>query len=305
MARRIRLDGPALAHHVMIRGLDGGALFRDADDRHDFVDRMARVLPACGARCFAWALMSNHVHLVLQTESGSLTRVMRRLNTGHAIRLNRRAERRGYVFMDRFRSRIAENDADLVGLIRYVHRNPLEAGLVDSLRALTTYPWSGHGALTGTRAPHVFEAVEEALSLFDDDPARARTSLARWMAEADAEPEEDGADRTVRPRSKQPLGDAASLDGLEGLLRKAETHYDLERHELASGARQARIARARAALAHVAVVEMSIPGAAVARALGVSRGAISAALDRGRRICEEDGFGRSRTLLPPRGESKI
>ena len=82
--------------------------------------------------------MPNHVHLVVQTDSGALSRAMQRLNTGYAVRFNRLRERRGYVFMDRFRSRIVNDDADLVGLIRYVHANPLEARLVPSLDALAS-----------------------------------------------------------------------------------------------------------------------------------------------------------------------
>jgi REP element-mobilizing transposase RayT len=299
MARRIRLDGPALAHHVMIRGLDGGALFHDADDRQNFVDRMARVLPACRARCFAWALMSNHVHFVLQTEAGALSRVMRRLNTGHAVRLNRRRARRGYVFMDRFRSRIVENDADLIGLIRYVHRNPLDAGIVASLDALAAYPWSGHAALVGARSRHPFEAVADALSLFDPDESRARGALLRWMAES---PEDCATPPENRPGPRMARSPAAAAVGrLADLLRKTAIHYNLAPHDLASGARQARIARARAAAAYVAVVEMNLPGSDVAQALGVTRGAVSAALDRGRRVCEEDGFGGPKTWHGPRG----
>jgi REP element-mobilizing transposase RayT len=293
MARRIRLDGPALAHHVMIRGLDGGALFHDADDRQNFVDRMARVLPACRARCFAWALMSNHVHFVLQTEAGALSRVMRRLNTGHAVRLNRRRDRRGYVFMDRFRSRIVGNDDDLAGLIRYVHRNPLDAGFVGTLDALAAYPWSGHAALVGARPPQSFEAVDDALGLFDPDASRARRALLRWMAESQKDRAAPHDGPMTRPQVLR--APASGVGRLAELLRRTAGHYNLARHDLASGAKQARIARARAAAAYVAVVEMNLPGSDVARALGVTRGAISAALDRGRRVCEEDGFGGPET----------
>lgn len=187
MARRIRLDGPAVAHHVMVRGIEGAPIFREVEDRQDFVDRACRIFPECGASCFGWVVMSNHAHLVVQTAAGMLSRVMQRLNTGVAVRFNRLRERRGYLFMDRFRSRIVESDADLIGLIRYVHANPLEAGLVPSLEALAAYPWSGHGALVGARDPLPFEAVSAALSLFDADPERARTELLAWMAR-DPEP---------------------------------------------------------------------------------------------------------------------
>jgi REP element-mobilizing transposase RayT len=264
MARRIRLDAPALAHHVMLHALGGEALFLDAEDRQDFIDRVARILPECGARCFAWALMSNHAHLVLQSSSGVLSRVMRRLNTGYAVRFNRRHGRRGYVFMDRFRSRVVENEADLMGLIRYVHLNPQEAGLVSSLDALASYPWSGHAALIGARPAHPFEAVAAALSLFDPDAERARFAVLRWMARAEG----DGghASRHVQPHPRTPASNPVP-DDLSDLVRAASEHYVLASGSLASGARNRRVARARAAAAYVAVVEMGVGGGAVARAL--------------------------------------
>jgi len=300
VARRIRLDGAAVAHHVMVRGLDGAAIFLDGDDYQDFVDRLSRLLPECGARCFAWALMSNHAHLVLQTDAGALSRVMRRLNTGYAVRFNRGKGRRGYVFMDRFRSRLVEGDADLIGLIRYVHLNPIGAGLVSSLDALAEYPWSGHGALTGARDALGFEAVEQTLSLFDENPGRARTELLAWMAR-DSEPApSQAAPRDLPPpagpeRHREPHGDFAEL------LRAACAHYSLAPEELGSGLKKPRIARARSVVAYIAVVELGEGGRAVAHALGVSRAAISAALDRGRRAVVEDGFRLGAAPAAPSG----
>jgi REP element-mobilizing transposase RayT len=300
MARRIRLDGPALAHHVMLRAVGGEALFLDVDDRQDFVDRVARIFPECGARCFAWALMSNHAHLLLQTSSGALSRVMRRLNTGYAVRFNRRHGRRGYVFMDRFRSRVVEGEADLMGLIRYVHLNPLEAGIVGSLEALAAHPWSGHAALVGARPAHPFEAVAAALSLFGSDAECARSALARWMRRAEG----DGGQASpgVRLRASAP-GHAAPTDRLPDLVRAAGEHYALAPGALASGARHRAVARARAVVAYVAVVEMGVAGGVVARALGVTRSAISAALERGRRAHVEDCFRFESVRDHPRGET--
>jgi REP element-mobilizing transposase RayT len=275
----------------MLRGVGGTDIFLDADDYHDFVGRMARVLPECGARCFGWALMTNHAHLVMQTATGALSRVMRRLATGHAVRFNRRHGRRGYVFMDRFRSRIVQSDADLVGLVRYVHRNPIEAGIVRSLEVLAAYPWSGHAALVGARDPLPFEDVPAALSLFDDDPGRARAALASWMAceGAPAAPEAPGGVmRDEHPRER--ASGAEAFGDLRALLVAACQRYAVTPHELSSGGKRPRVARARAAVAYVAVMKLGESGADVARALGVSRTTVSGLLDRGRRIATEDDF---------------
>jgi REP element-mobilizing transposase RayT len=278
----------------MVRGIDGAPIFRDVDDRQDFVDRVSRIFPECGASCFAWVVMSNHVHLVVRTDTGALSRVMQRLNTGVAVRFNRLRERRGYLFMDRFRSRIVESDADLIGLIRYVHANPIEAGLVPSLEALAAYPWSGHGALVGARQPLPFEAVPGALSLFDEDTERARAELLAWMARAPEPPAPEPrpclpARAIATPRARRtPCREP--LRGFAELLRAAAAHYELSSDAIRSGRKVPRIVRARSVVAYLAVVELGEPGRVVARALGVSPSAISAALDRGRRAAIEDGF---------------
>lgn len=292
MARRSRLDAPSVAHHVMVRGLDGQCIYRGPDDYQDFVDRLIRLLPACDARCLAWALLPNHAHLVVRTQWGELSRLMRRLNTGYAVRFNKHHARRGYLFQDRFRSRIATGDADLVGLIRYVNRNPLEAGLVASLDHLARFPWSGHGALVGARPALPFEAVAETLSLFGDDPAVAQRELCVWM-QRDAE--EPASVQAIVSAGSLPLPPAAAFEpppriGLDELLSAACARYAVAPDELTGGVKTRRVARARAAVAYVGVVKLGMQGQTIAAALGVGASAVSMAIARGRRQVGEDGF---------------
>jgi REP element-mobilizing transposase RayT len=127
----------------MTRGLEGRAIFVDDADRRDLLDRLSEILPESGMRCFAWALMSNHLHLVVQTGPEPLSRVMKRINTGYATRFNLHHARQGYLFQGRFKSRVVGGDDDLLGVIRYVHRNPLAAGVVGTLASLATYPRCG------------------------------------------------------------------------------------------------------------------------------------------------------------------
>jgi hypothetical protein len=183
-----------------------------------------------------------------------------------------------------------------MGLIRYVHRNPLEGGLVASLDELARYPWSGHGALAGARSPLAFEAVADALALFGGDPRRSRGGLLAWMAR-----EEEGGDpgSVTGDAAPDPVQPASSgfepprQIGLEDLLRATCEHYGLAPDELRSGSKQPRIARARSVVAWVAVVELGVSGRRVAEALGVSSAAVSSALTRGRRAAREDGFRAS------------
>ena len=101
MPRQARLDAPGTLHHVMIRGIEGKAIFRDYRDRKDFVSRLGNLSKETGTPVLAWALLRNHVHLLLFSGSPGLALFMRRLLTGYAQGFNRRHKRRGHLFQKR------------------------------------------------------------------------------------------------------------------------------------------------------------------------------------------------------------
>ena len=93
--------------------------------------------------------MSNHSHVLLLSGSEGLSTTMRRLLTGYAVRFNRRHRRWGHLFQNRYKSILVEEDSYLLELVRYVHLNPLRAGVVNRLEDLDQYPWTGHSTLVG------------------------------------------------------------------------------------------------------------------------------------------------------------
>ena len=151
MPRQSRLDAPGLLQHVMARGIERRDIFKDDKDRESFLDRLAIVLEETQTQCYAWALIPNHFHLFLRTGPTSLSKVMRRLMTGYAVTFNKRHKRSGHLFQNRYKSIICEEDPYLLELIRYIHLNPLRAKLVQDLKELDKYPWTGHSAILGHR----------------------------------------------------------------------------------------------------------------------------------------------------------
>lgn len=299
MPRPKRIDWSGALHHTMIRGIDGRAIFHTDFDRVDFVERLSRLLPDAGMRCFGWALMTNHVHLLVQTGAVPLARVMQRLNGGFARGFNRRAERKGYLLQDRYKSRLVLDDADLMGVLRYVLRNPLGGGLVGSLRALEGYRWCGYGALLGRRPIHPFEAVGDSLLVFSEDPAEARAQLRSWMQTADDRPPDlvlAGADTSPllpvpngsrhEERPSPPDDRPVNLDRLVASVcqRLGILPADLFGHS-----RKRELSRARAAIAFLAL-RAGTPGVSVARTLGINSSSVSLAVERGRRIAEAENL---------------
>jgi len=257
-----------MAHHVMMRGVEKRRIFLDDRDLWDFIGRLCSILPECGTRCYAWALEHNHGHLVLQTGVVPLATVMARLNTGYARYFNRRYERVGHLFQNRYKSRPVEDDADLVGLICYVHRNPLSDGIVKTAMALEDHPWCGHGAMTGRVEPFPFHDVERALSFFGPNPELARERLRTRMAEP------------PRPR------EAASLD-LDRLVADVCRVLGVRRRDLEAGRGDTGVADARALVAYLARGHGSTLRDLSAR-LGVSPAAISKAVPRGEALARRN-----------------
>ena len=131
MPRKARIDTPGGLHHIIVRGIERRKIFWDDADRDAFVKRLGQVLIETHTDCFAWALLPNHVHLLLRTGLTPITGVMARLLTGYAVEFNRRHRRHGHLFQNRCKSILCQADPYLLELVRYIHLNPLRARLVE------------------------------------------------------------------------------------------------------------------------------------------------------------------------------
>ncbi len=149
LPRRLEIDHAGAFHHVIVRGVDRRDIFRDDADRVAYCERLSLVFLEDGASCLAWALMPNHVHLLVRTGRRPLSRVMHRVGTRYGRYFNDRHGRVGYLFQGRYHAIAVADDEYLMTLVRYVHSNPLRAGLVASVDELDRHRWSGHAALVG------------------------------------------------------------------------------------------------------------------------------------------------------------
>lgn len=149
MPRKARLDAPGTLHHVIIRGIERRNIVDDDIDRDGFVSRLGKSAEDTSTQVYAWALMTNHAHFLLRSGACGLPTFMRRLLSGHAIYYNRRHNRYGHLFQNRYKSIVCEEDAYFTELVRYIHLNPLRAGLVESMEKLDRYKWCGHSAILG------------------------------------------------------------------------------------------------------------------------------------------------------------
>lgn len=141
MARPLRIQFPGAWYHVMNRGRHGEPIFKGRRDYYQFIDLLVETADMWNLRIAAYCLMENHYHLLIQTPDANLSRCMRHIDGVYTQRFNLRYGCDGQLFRGRYKSILIEIDHYLLQLVRYIHRNPLKAGLVDHI---DNYPWSSH-----------------------------------------------------------------------------------------------------------------------------------------------------------------
>jgi putative transposase len=182
MPRQARLDSPGTLHHVMIRGIEGRNIVEDGEDRGDFVRRLGELATASGTAVFAWALMSNHAHVLLASGVLGLARLMRRLLTGYAVSYNLRHRRHGHLFQNRYKSIVCDGDTYFMELVRYIHLNPLRVKLVKDMDGLESYPYCGHGVILG-KVSYGWQDCQSVLAQFGGRQGQAREAYRRFVEE--------------------------------------------------------------------------------------------------------------------------
>ena len=313
MPRGARIDAPGVLHHIIGRGIERRGIFLDDADRHNFIDRLGRLAASGAFRVAAWALLDNHFHLLCTTGTLPLSVSMHRLLTGYAVGFNKRHRRQGYLFQNRFKSIVCQEERYFKELVRYIHLNPLRAGQVWDLQDLDQHPFAGHSALVGT-VTRPWQDVERVLGGFG--PATPREAYREFVAAGarmGRRPELVGgglvrsaggwsAVKALRRRGaaaahdlrilgdpdfvqsmvaqcderlKRSLRLGAKRPAIEGVCRRICEKFEVSAGELCSGSRRQPVVAARAALSWIAVRELGYSGAEVARFLGVTNSCVT------------------------------
>jgi putative transposase len=161
---------PGGIYHVFSRGSNRQAIFQFDSDRVDFLGCLERVVHRYRLACFAYCLMPNHYHLVVETPDGLLSHAMKALNHRYSLRFNRRYSRDAHLFKNRFGAVAQESDEQLLWTLRYTVWNPVESGLCADP---SEWPWSSYAATAGdVPAPRLLSR-RRVLSYFGDVPQPA------------------------------------------------------------------------------------------------------------------------------------
>jgi REP element-mobilizing transposase RayT len=265
----------------MNRGSGRRTVFANDDERRLFLGLLAEAGECTGVETHAYCLMGNHFHLLLRSADGSLSEAMKQLSSGYTRRVNTWRGVDGSIFRGRFNSVLVEEVEHLRQLCRYIHRNPVEAGLVGSARQ---YRWSSCRALIGDRRPPAFLHTATVLGWFGDRPEQ-------FLAFVDdpevPDPEFVPVDHDLRVGDHSGVGGAASVPGLDHLERWVEVEFGCDPghiRSVVSGSRNL----ARLALMLTAIDDLRLSPTELADAFGVAPGTVRSNVARARRRREAD-----------------
>lgn len=212
MARPLRIEFAGAIYHVTSRGNAQQDIVLDDADRHRRLDWLRRTVETYGWRLHAFVLMRNHDHLFVETPEPNLSAGMQYLNGSYTSYFNRRHRRAGHLFQGRFHAQIVEEDGYFLEISRYIHLNPVRAGVVDGPEQ---YQWSSYHGYRRASQTVEWMTYDRVLGEFGPSRGIARRTYARYVRAGIEEP----------PNS--PFADA-----LEGIIIGSETFVDRVRRLL-------------------------------------------------------------------------
>lgn len=180
MSRPARIEFSNALYHVTARGDRREDIFEDNEDRQVFLQILEQVIAQFNWLCYAWCLMDNHYHLLVQTPDGNLSKGMRQLNGVFTQTSNRRHQRVGHLFQGRFKAILVDSQPYLLELSRYVVLNPVRAGIV---AGPADWAWSSYRASMGLVPPTPWLAVDGLLAQFAEQRSLAQQRYAKFVAE--------------------------------------------------------------------------------------------------------------------------
>ena len=313
MPRHARIDNIGLLQHVIFRGIERKDIFLGNEDREDFIARLDHLLEETRTICYAWAMLNNHVHLLLMPTERPLSHFMRRLLTGYAVSFNVRHRRSGHLFQNRYKSIVCDQDSYLMELVRYIHLNPVRAKIIDSLDELASYRWCGHRQLIGLGSEQLI-AADDLYALLGPRKRAARQSYLNFLADGlklkigklsiggrrssqlldDSLTDHDAYDDRILggghfvERVLKELEQDERLMSLDEIVTAVSAYFGISELDLSQPSKVRSVVKAKAVVCYLAIRVNKHTGGEVGRRLSYTSSATSRAIKRGQELCDED-----------------
>ncbi|MFH1260200.1 MAG: transposase [Elusimicrobiota bacterium] len=330
MPRHRRLEIPGAVYHVITRGLERREIFKDDQDREEFLSRLEIAIKDTKSKCYGWVLMPNHFHLLIRAGVKPLGDLMRKLLTGYAIYFNRKHKRCGYLYQNRYKSILCQEEEYLLELIRYIHLNPLRGGVVKDIFGLNKYKWSGHFILIGGGevewqsnkeilerfGSHKGEAIKKYLEFIKDGLrmgkrddltggglkrsaggwkgiAELKRNKEYWRGDERILGDGDFVNQVLKFSEEEMVKkDRLCREGwdINKLVKRVCEIMGVREEEIRKRSRENKISQSRALIIYWGNRELGLNGSELAKYFGITRPSISEAIIRGEKLCREYNY---------------
>src|SRR3989339_2219737 len=175
--RKPRIIFENALYHIISRGNNKNPIFLDNGDYPEYLRLLAEVKDKFSLKIYAYVLMSNHVHILVETPAANISSAMQFLNWNYSKYFNGKYQRCGHLFESRYKSKLVQKDRYLLALVRYIHQNPVVAGVAGSVG---DYPWSSYGAYL--RDGCVIVERDLVLGLFSNNGKKAIVAYVEFVS---------------------------------------------------------------------------------------------------------------------------
>jgi len=214
MARPPRLEFPGAFYHIIVRGNQRQDIFVEDQDRIEYLKRLKGYKKKCGFVLYAFVLMPNHVHLLIETLNTPISKIMQLINLTYTQYFNKKYDKVGHIFQGRYKSFLCDRDEYLLSLVRYIHLNPVRAKLV---KKPDQYRWSSHkDYLIGAKG---LVDNDRVLRIFSEKGLQARRRYSDFIVDAIGEGRNEAFYRGI---GQQVLGSDKFLEQVENKIGRMD-----------------------------------------------------------------------------------
>ena len=187
MARKPRIEFEGAFYHVIVRGNQKQKIFKDNHDYSKYLKILTDYKKRYRYFLYSYALMHNHVHLLVETQKIPLSKILQGINQSYTMYFNRKYQTVGHLFQGRYKAILCDRDDYLLTLVKYIHLNPFRAGIVKNLRA---YEWSSHFEYARKTDDGIID-TDQVLRMFSENKSKARKIYMRFIGDGVSVKKED------------------------------------------------------------------------------------------------------------------
>lgn len=263
MARKPRIHFSGAHYHVMLRGNGGDKIFFDPSDQELFLKLLSENITRFNFRIHAFCLMTNHVHLALQVNETSISKIIQNISFRYTSIINKKTQRIGHLFQGRFKAILIDADNYLLRLIQYIHLNPVRANIVESPEH---YLWSSHRAYLNLSKIE-WLTTNDVLNYFSPESTKAREKYKLFMMDDNSSTKQINFE-TSNQKTFPAIGDDAFMKNIESIqnlrptpstltlkeiIKKTCEFYQINEEKLHTKTRARKYAKIRAVIAWIAI----------------------------------------------------